>query len=96
MEKFRMVSALDLVPGSQHCAEYEPGTCWRQYLMQHHVTTLDSLSSAFKTQKPVFHSSPYGYSRTLDGKTLPHILEANPLLPLAIMPPKSLHKPQFW
>lgn len=35
-------------------------------------------------------SSSCGYSRILDRKTLPQILKANPLLPLATMPLKSL------
>lgn len=54
MEKFLFVSALNLVPSSQHYAEYKPESCWMQYLMQHYVTTLDSLTSAFKTQDKCF------------------------------------------
>ena len=96
MRKFLFVSALDQVPSSQYCAEYKPGSCWRQYLMQYYVTPLDSLSSALKPQKTCFTQLPNGYSRIQDWKMIPWIIKANLLFPLATMPLKSLHKSQFW
>lgn len=84
MEKFLFVSALDLVPISQHCAEYEPGSCWRQYLMQHHVTTLDFLSSAFKTQSKYFTHLPMVIQEHKRGR---HFLKSSRLIPCSLWQP---------
>lgn len=84
MEKFLFVSALDLVPSSQHCAEYEPGSCWRQYLMQHHVTALDSLSSGFKTQNKCFTDLPMVIQEHKMGI---HFLESSRLIPSSFWRP---------
>ena len=83
-EKFLLVSALDLVPSSQHCAEYEPGSCWRHYLMQHHVTTLCSLSSAFKSQNKHFTHLPLVIQEHKMGR---HFPESSRLIPCSLWQP---------
>lgn len=96
MEKFLFLSTLDLVPSSQHCAEYELGSCWRQYLMQHHVTTLDFLSSAFKTQNKYFTRLPMIIQEHKMGR---HFLKSSRLIPCSVWQPcrsNPCNKPPFW